>query len=124
MPEPKNLDLVTNFLTVLGHLRVFHWQTKSYAEHMAFGKIYDSLEGLVDSFIEAYQGRHGRIIALKSFDFSIPNYAGSDPMKCADEWIKYLDGLSKPLDGETDLLNIRDSMVGELNILKYLLSLK
>jgi hypothetical protein len=124
MPELKNLDLVTNFLTILGHLKVFHWQTKSYAEHMAFGKIYDSLEGHIDSFIEAYQGCYGRIIALKSFDFSIPNYAASDPIKCADEWIKYLKGLSKPLAGETDLLNIRDSMLGELNTLKYLLSLK
>lgn len=124
MPEPKNLDLITNFLTILGHLRVFHWQTKSYAEHRAFGKIYDSLEGHIDSFIEAYQGRHGRIIALKSFDFCIPNYAASDPVKCADGWVAYLEALSKSLAGETDLLNIRDSMIGELNTLKYLLSLK
>jgi hypothetical protein len=111
-------------LTMQGHLKVFHWQTKSYAEHMAFGRVYDALEDHIDSFIEAYQGCYGRIIALKCFDICINNYASSDPVKCADEWIKYLDGLSKPLAEQTDLLNIRDSMRGELETLKYLLSLK
>lgn len=124
MAEKKSLDLITNFLSILEHLRVFHWQTKSYAEHSAFGRTYDTLEDLVDKFIETYQGKHGRIIALKSFDISICNYASCDPAELADQWIKYLESLTKAIPECTDLLNIRDEMISSLNTLKYLLTLK
>ncbi len=33
-------------------LRVFHWQTESYAQHKALGKAYEALDGLIDSFVE------------------------------------------------------------------------
>lgn len=35
-------------------VRIYHWQTKSYARHMAFGKTYDALGDLIDSFVEIY----------------------------------------------------------------------
>lgn len=38
-----------------------HLNTRSYAKHKALQKFYESIEGLADSFAEAYQGRHGLI---------------------------------------------------------------
>ena len=35
-------------------LRVFHWQTESYAQHKALGKAYEALDGLIDSFVDLY----------------------------------------------------------------------
>ncbi len=40
---------------------VFHFRVKgpgSYAAHKALQKYYESIDGLVDSLVEAYQGKH------------------------------------------------------------------
>jgi hypothetical protein len=37
-----------------------HWQTKGYARHMAFGNIYDTLDGLIDQYVEISMGKFGR----------------------------------------------------------------
>lgn len=38
-----------------------HWQTKSFAEHMALGEFYESIIGLLDGIVESYQGAFGLI---------------------------------------------------------------
>lgn len=40
-----------------GH--ILHLQTRSYSQHMALGAFYDGIGDLVDSFIEAFQGKYG-----------------------------------------------------------------
>jgi len=79
------------FLGILSQLKVLHWQTKSYAKHVAYGGTYDALDGLIDSFTCEF---------LLSMD----------------------DKLDQTKD--TDLLNIRDEMLAEINKLKYLLTLQ
>ena len=61
------MKLITNFLSIQSQLKVLHWQTKSYAEHKAFGKLYDALDGLFDTFIEVYMGKYGTILAKEEF---------------------------------------------------------
>jgi len=87
------MDLITKFLTLHNQLKVYHWQTESYAQHQAFGGAYDAFTGYIDQFIE--------------------------------EFITFLvTELPKQLKPEdTNLLNIRDEMLGELQKLKYLLTL-
>lgn len=38
---------------------ILHLQTRSYAQHVALGELYEALPGLVDAVIEAYQGKYG-----------------------------------------------------------------
>lgn len=42
-----------------------HWNTKSYAEHKALGDFYEEVIGLIDGFIECYQGRFGLVGKVK-----------------------------------------------------------
>ena len=42
-----------------------HWNTKSYAEHVALGDFYDKIIDLVDSFVECYQGKFGLVGKVK-----------------------------------------------------------
>ena len=37
-------------------VRMFHWQTRSYAEHTAAGGLFDKIVQLTDSIIERYMG--------------------------------------------------------------------
>ncbi len=104
-------------------LRIFHWQTESYAQHKAFGKIYESLDGLVDSFVETYMGKFGRAKPTLTYHIELKSLNGNVVNDVIDGFIGYLDGMSNE-NLSTDLLNIRDSILGEVHTLKYLLSLK
>jgi DNA-binding ferritin-like protein len=121
------MTLVTTLLTLQSQLRVFHWQTKSYAEHKAIGKLYEGLEPLIDDFVEIFSGRYGVPVAKNQYTLTFGNY--KDNAGCVefiDKTIQYMEkdvpAMLKPED--TDLLNLRDEMVGALNKTKYLLRLK
>ena len=121
------MTLITTLLTLQAQLRVFHWQTKSYAEHQALGGLYDSLEGRIDEFVETFSGRYGVPAAKNDYKLTVVNY--KDNAGCVeyiDKTIAYMvkdvPAMLKPED--TDLLNIRDEMIGAMNKTKYLLRLK
>lgn len=117
--------IVTNLLTLHNQLKIHHWQTKSYAEHQALGGAYDALTEQIDEFIETFMGKYGRIESRDGFKIELSNYADLSTMDFVDKYITYLtDELPTGLeDSDTDLLNIRDEMLGGLNKLKYLLTL-
>lgn len=121
------MNLITNLLTLHNQLKVYHWQTRSYAAHMAFGGAYDALTLLIDQFIEVYQGKNGLVKAQNNFTITLRNLNGDeDVTKFIDAFLEYLMGpLVNGLDTakDTDLMNIRDEISAELNKLKYLLTL-
>ena len=53
--------IILNLLKLITQLRIFHWQTESYAQHKAFGNAYESLSDLLDRLVEVHQGKYGRI---------------------------------------------------------------
>lgn len=119
------LPIISPLLSIINQIKVYHWQTYSFAQHKSFGEFYDSLSEKIDEFVETYQGIFGRIKAeTGSFEFSVQNL-GTDYIKAIDGWISYLKSFSEDEDlkSHSDLLNIRDEMLGDLNQLKYLLTL-
>ena len=117
---------ITKMLTLQNQLRIFHWQTKSYAEHKALGAAYKALEGSIDSFVETYFGKNGIRKASETFNISLANYGETDTMSVLDDAISFLVNELPSLveTTDTDLLNIRDEMLATLNHTKYLLSLE
>ena len=102
--------------------RICHWQTKSYARHMAFGGIYTTLDGLTDTFIETAMGKYGRFeLTEGEKSIQIENLSELD----LTSFIKIVKSTLSEFEGEdTDLLNIRDEMLSEINKLTYLLTLE
>jgi len=117
--------IISPLLRIQNQLRIFHWQTNSYAEHKAFGKAYESLDELVDTFVESYFGKYGKVKAKLSYNIVLENY-GSELTLFVDESIGIIKALGSELDVDKDseLLNIVDEMLAELDKLKYLLTLK
>lgn len=124
------MNFITNLLTMHNQFKVYHWQTQkkvgSYAQHIAFGTAYDELGEHIDDFIEIYQGKKGVIMGKNGFTINLQNL-NDDPEIFIDEFVSYLtsnvtDALDPNLD--TDLLNIRDEMLGILNQTKYRLMMK
>lgn len=119
------MKLIAPFVTLQEQLRIFHWQSDTYAQHKAFGKAYESLGDLIDSFVETYAGKYGKPRARIKYNIPLSNFEG-DYIEFIDSGLEFLDDLSNELDAskDSDLLNIRDEMKAVLNQLKYLLTLK
>lgn len=118
--------LITNFLNLLNQLKIYHWQTESYAEHKAFGKAYDDLSDLVDTFIETYMGKYGKRVATDGFSFNLHNYNPADVDEFLKQYDEYLSTICETelQDSDTELKNIRDDMKGVINHTRYLLGLQ
>jgi len=126
--SPKNNAeiLVMQLLYVQNQFRIYHWQTRSYSHHNSFGKIYEILDKSIDEILETYFGKYGRAQATTNFNISLMNFVDGAGVTLANQAIDFFMGeftrSVKPSD--TDLLNLRDGVVGELNRLKYLLTLQ
>ena len=121
------MTLITTLLTLQAQLRVLHWQTKSYAEHQALGGLYGDLDEKIDDFVETFSGRYGVPAAKTDYKLTVVNYKdNAGVVQILDTAIAYMmkdvPAMLKPED--TDLLNIRDEIVGSMNKTKYLLRLK
>ena len=118
---------VVNLLKLQNQLRILHQQTESFAQHKTFGKAYDILDDLIDELVEVYQGKHGRIKYDSPVDLGLVNIDEISIMDVLDQFCEYLTVTFTALvdpTADTDLLNIRDAILGEVNRLKYLLTLK
>jgi hypothetical protein len=113
------------FLGAQAQFKLLHWQTQSYSQHKAFEEIYESLDGLVDSFVEVYQGKYGRV-KVNGESIQLSNINEIKLGEFLEDICKYLLCIKDYLNEErdTDLLNIKDEMLAALNKLKYLLTLK
>lgn len=54
-------DLVQRVFCTRNYAHVAHFQTKSYAEHMALDEFYNNVIEAIDTLVEAYQGSFGLI---------------------------------------------------------------
>ena len=123
--DGKGELIQTSMLQMQKQYQIFHWQTTSFSQHKSFGKIYESLDESIDTFIETYMGKYGRVISASKFNLEMSNYSDLNFATATDSYIEFLINLTNMLDAarDTDLLNIRDEILGNLNRLKYLLTL-
>lgn len=74
--QHKGADPVMQFVMCLLHsvtnAHILHLSTNSYAAHQALGNFYEEIGDLVDSFVEAFQGKYGLLTDYKS-DYAIPS---------------------------------------------------
>ena len=117
------MNVITPLVQFQQQLRIFHWQTDSYAQHKAFGKIYESLDGLVDSFVEKFMGTYGRSKPTTTFVLELKPLSQVNVDNTIENFVLYLKDMDNEIPNNTDLLNIRDEILGEIHQLKYLLSL-
>jgi hypothetical protein len=118
----KNMNVVTPLIQFQQNLRLSHWQTDSYAQHQAFGRTYDALDDSIDGLIEAYMGVFGRL--KSNITFSIELGGLSNIESSIKDFLVFLSELRNHVESHSDLQNMIDEIVGHINTLKYLLTLK
>lgn len=117
---------VNLLLGVHAQLKIFHWQTKGYSRHKAFAKTRDELEDLMDSFVEEAMGKYGRFtLDEETKTIELFNLTDVKPVEMVETICQAFIEFTNDLDPvDTNLLNIRDEMLGLFQKLKYLLTLE
>jgi DNA-binding ferritin-like protein len=123
-------NLVCTFLQMLNTVKLYHWKTMSYATHKATDELYSKLGENIDKFVEVLLGKYGNRINLVKTK-SLPLKDMSSPEEFKKEIMKYKTFLVN-LDNDptmkqmsnTDLFNIRDEIMGDLNQFLYLYTFK
>lgn len=118
-------EIVAGLQELQNQVKYFHWQTKSYSQHQALGGVFDAITDLIDKFVETLMGKYGRP-STKGQKFEMFDFEDIDIEEWTNGVCELLISFSDVLDEnqDTDLLNLRDEMLGEFNQLKYLLTLK
>ena len=118
------------FFEILLMIKFFHWKTHSYATHKATDELYSSFNEHMDKFIEVLLGKSGsRIHLIKPKYIKVEDFESTEKLKQRIENFKtYLVSLTNHptmrLMSNSDLLNIRDEILGDMNQFLYLLTFK
>jgi len=105
-------------------LHLLHFQTTSFAEHEALGKIYDKVGDFQDEIIEKIMGYTGKrvraykIDALKDYSSGMPNQVVRELVSFAKDLEEYAEANNMP-----DIENIAQSLSGEASQTLYRLTL-
>jgi hypothetical protein len=114
------------FFTMREQIKLYHWQTGLYSRHVGTDGVISALDGSIDKYVEVYMGKYGRPkMSSRTNTIQIKNFTEKNAVSfvkaCIRELIEEVPkGLKKT---DTDLINIRDEMLGELNQLLYLFTL-
>jgi DNA-binding ferritin-like protein len=123
-------EITVIFFEMLLMVKLFHWKTHSYSTHKATDELYSKLNDDIDKFIEIFLGKTGsRIDLMGQKNISLIDLNSQEQLESKVESFKnYLVGLTnnKGLSSmtNTDLLNIRDEILGDMNQFLYLLTFK
>lgn len=122
----KNITCI--FFEVLLMVKLYHWNTFSYATHKATDDFYSSLNDNMDKFMEVLLGKTNTRIDLKNTK-NINLFCVNDTefKNKIDKFKIYMHSLSNENMGlkmGEDLLNIRDEILADIDKLLYLLTLK
>lgn len=121
-------EITVIFLEMLLMIKLFHWKTHSYATHKATDDLYTKVNANMDSFIEILLGKTGVRTNLTSHkNIRLMDLNSVESLKREIEKFKsYLVSLNNNRAMQTmsnpDLLNIRDTILGDMNQFLYLLT--
>ena len=114
-------EILAVLLFVKNNMQMYHWQTQSYARHKASDEFLDTLSSNIDLFMETLQGIRGERVKL-SYELTVGNQTDKSIVKLLNDYKNWLvKKLPKLIQTKnTDLLNIRDDMLKDVNKTLYL----
>jgi len=122
-------EVVLRFIQMLNTIKLYHWRTSSFATHKATDEAYASLNTNVDKFVEVMLGKGPNRVTLHMKSIPLHECVKESEFKREVEKFKsFLVELEsmKGIRGmsNSDLINIRDEILADMNQLLYLLTFK
>lgn len=127
VPEQDPSTILNHLLTLQNQMKLYHWQTKSYARHKAADEFVTKSLSIIDRIVESYQGEHDNII-LSNTDksISLDNITDSDIIIFLKKAKRMINADFAQLIQDNDnpeLSNLRDEMLENIDITLYLFEL-
>jgi hypothetical protein len=119
-------QIVTTFLQMLNTVKLYHWTTTNYAQHKATDELYANLNANIDTFVEIMLGKTGsRVNLTGQHTLPLSDYSNlHDFTKEINKYKEFLIHININATNNSDLLNVRDEILANLNQFTYLLSFK
>lgn len=127
--------IIKELLTMIINIKMFHWNTHNFASHKASDELYSSLNKKMDEFVEVLLGKpentkdrnkRSKLLHIKHLtlhNFRDINLFKREIEKYKQFFINLSDHKMFKTDRNSDLLNIRDEILADLNQFLYLLTL-
>jgi hypothetical protein len=123
MPSQEDFNEMIQFFFTLQLLnKLYHWNTTSFARHKATDGFSSELSDLVDKFVEVLIGRYKIKPQVYKVNLNSEYLSDTGIVNLFEQTRKYLESMSVKISN-TDLLNIRDEMLAEVNKMLYLFTL-
>jgi DNA-binding ferritin-like protein len=102
-------------------LHLLHWQSTSYAEHKALGKLYEYVQDFKDGLVEKIIGYTGK----RPAPYKIEPLTNCTASECVNNLLSFASALKMygEKNGYHDVCNLADSLSGEAAKTRYLLTL-
>lgn len=119
-------EIINVLMNLYDQVKIYHWQTMHFPRHEAAGKLIEALDDQIDTFVETYMGRYGRPkLTARTGTITVRNFNDKQAVELLKDAIAWMTNVlpKKLKSSDTDLLNIRDEIVGTLNKTLYLFTL-
>jgi hypothetical protein len=116
-------EIVHLMMTLRNQVKLYHWQTMAYPRHVATDELVTKLDTNIDQFVEVYVSKYGRPkLSGQTSTIRLRNHSDKEAIALLKEAIQWMttDLNRKLKKTDTDLLNIRDTIVADLNQTLYL----
>jgi DNA-binding ferritin-like protein len=125
----KSLDykahIVKIFLELINMVKLYHWKTRSYAQHKATDELHASLNKHTDEFVEVLLGKDSSRIRMMSKKMKLIDCDNTRDFKeRIFEFREFFINMDKYFDKkrDSDLLTIRDELLIDINQFLYLMT--
>lgn len=103
------VDFITCLLNSVTTAHMLHLQTTSFSQHMALGTYYNEIGDLVDSFVEAYQGKYGLVTGYPATAALMSNMMPLEYVEYLKEEVQSL-RVKQDFPQDSELQNITDEI--------------
>jgi hypothetical protein len=123
MPSQEDINEIVRFLFTLQQLnKLYHWNTTSFARHKATDNFAGKLLEITDKFVEVFMGRYNLKPMVTSLNLKSEYLSDLGIVSLFEVTRRYLENMSNKIT-DSDLLNIRDELLSEVNVILYLFRL-
>jgi len=123
--KPEMSKMVRTFLEMLNTVKLYHWKTRSYAQHRATDDLYSSLNDNIDKFVETLLGKEGGRIRMMEKKMDLIDSSNTDDFKeriyeYREFFVRMNDVFHEKRD--SDIFSIRDDILVDIDQFLYLMS--
>jgi len=117
--------IISRFLHFINQIKIYHWSTYSYSRHKASDKLFEAMIESSDTFVETSFGilRGSNRKTMLTPSIRLPPIRPLNDKNIIEYLLRFSDfllgDLGRMIQGQPDLLNIRDSILADVRQTLY-----